>query len=309
MRTRSRFIGLILDSLAESVVVLDRDGRIVLANRPWTRAGLERGIAAERTWLGEDYVAASAGNKAVAEGLRDILASGGEFEFEYPCHGPGEKRWFLMRARSVEFDEERFVLVSHRDITRRWLAEQRAIQLSRIDPLTGLSNRRAFDEAFETEWRRAIRAASPVTLAIIDLDHFKVLNDTCGHRIGDEVLRAVGPVVESVARRPGDMVARVGGEEFAVLLVGTDSGRVRGRLLGLLSVLRSTQIKLQPELRVTASAGVASVVPSQDSDRHVLYDRADALLYEAKQRGRDRLVAEGQTSPDTFSTALLELDR
>jgi diguanylate cyclase (GGDEF)-like protein len=150
-------------------------------------------------------------------------------------------------------------------------------RLASIDPLTGVANRRRFDLALDEEWRRSQRAQSWLSLAIVDVDHFKAFNDRHGHLAGDERLKEIAAWFARYARRAGDLVARYGGEEFALILPGVDGVKmpilVRNLLLG-------------PS--VTVSIGAVSVVPSRDASARDAFGVADDLLYTAKHEGRDR---------------------
>ena len=110
-----------------------------------------------------------------------------------------------------------------RDISERKQAEEELKRLSYLDGLTGVANRRRFDEVLGLEWKRMTRDAKPLSLIMCDIDFFKAYNDTYGHQAGDDSLRQVANTLNSVPERPGDLVARYGGEEFAVIMPGTDS--------------------------------------------------------------------------------------
>jgi len=167
-------------------------------------------------------------------------------------------------------------------------------RVAREDGLTGLANRRAFDEALESEWRRGQRDRAPVSLSLIDLDFFKTYNDRYGHVRGDECLRAVAVAVGSRARRPADLAARYGGEEIALLLPGNTAEGSRAVGEGVRRTIES--LALPHEARsdgtaiVTASVGVATLTPALADESRVLIEAADAALYRAKQRGRNRVV-------------------
>ncbi len=171
-------------------------------------------------------------------------------------------------------------------------------RLSITDPLTGLFNRRYFQYRLEQEVERARRQGGPVSVLMIDLDHFKRVNDRHGHRAGDEALRMIGDLLVRELRRP-DVCTRWGGEEFAVILPGTDeSGAavVAKRLLrairasARLSAVRIGVPDGRPEtVRVTASLGVAAYPSEAVATPEQLVQRADAAMYRAKEQGRDRV--------------------
>jgi diguanylate cyclase (GGDEF)-like protein len=163
--------------------------------------------------------------------------------------------------------------------------------LSYLDPLTGIANRRHFEEAIEREWRRALRGSTWLSVIMIDIDHFKRLNDACGHQAGDECLKLVATAVSDALRRAGDLVARYGGEEFAVILPGTDiEGAVAfaEELRSRVEAIRFDPAQA-PDGAVTVSLGVSSARPSDDTTFTALIDEADRALYASKRDGRNRV--------------------
>lgn len=166
---------------------------------------------------------------------------------------------------------------------------RRLSEEARVDALTGLPNRRAFEVFFDEQQARRGRTEAPMCLAVIDLDRFKDVNDTYGHTMGDEVLRTTADVLVKTFRE-GDMVARWGGEEMTVLFVDTtleNANRALDRARGALS---STSFESAPELRVTFSAGLTEV--AMDEQLTHAFAGADARLYHAKAAGRDRVTSE-----------------
>lgn len=168
-------------------------------------------------------------------------------------------------------------------------------RLSREDPLTGLMNRREFAERFDSELRRAQRRISSTCVAMWDLDHFKRVNDAFGHTVGDDVLRRVAQVFKAHCRID-DLIARYGGEEFAMVLPETelkDALAICERIRAAIQAYPWSE--LHADLAVTMSAGVVPVLP-QESMASAL-TRADALLYEAKRRGRNRIEPNAPEPP------------
>lgn len=167
--------------------------------------------------------------------------------------------------------------------------------LATVDGLTGVANRRAFDEYLSREWLRLFREQLPLSLILGDVDFFKGYNDTYGHQAGDECLRKIANTIRILVKRPADLVARYGGEEFAVILPNTD---IQGAIY-LAETIRKGVEQLQIEHEesevkeyVTLSLGVASVIPNPLVDLEALIAQADLALYCAKEQGRNRTVAE-----------------
>lgn len=161
------------------------------------------------------------------------------------------------------------------------------------DGLTGLYNRRAFDDALATELRRHRRNPASLGLVMLDIDHFKAFNDHYGHQAGDACLQQVANAVASCARRPGETVARYGGEEFAIILPNTepaDCARLCERMVGAVRAL-ALRHEASPAGIVTLSIGYATQQPQDDDASSVLIARADKALYQAKQSGRNRVCS------------------
>jgi diguanylate cyclase (GGDEF)-like protein len=166
---------------------------------------------------------------------------------------------------------------------------------SRTDVLTGLYNRRYFDELFELEWGLSSRRKTPLTLLICDIDHFKKVNDTYGHPAGDEYLKLISRLIHQVFQRETDMVARYGGEEFVVLLPDRDAEHTRDLAQRLGKKIERAVLKYNGEkIQTTISQGVTSCIPNPDMDRDVLLTRADNALYKAKNSGRNKIVVDMQ---------------
>lgn len=200
--------------------------------------------------------------------------------------------------RSGEIDG---VVAISRDITERKSAEERLAALAILDGLTGLANRRRFDERLQEEWARAYRDGTSMSLLMIDVDHFKKFNDQYGHPAGDACLQAVAQALAAEARRPADLTARYGGEEFVMLLPNTDAagckliGEKIRRGIEDLAVPHSMNL---PTGRVTVSLGGTTLRPQADGPTasSSLVQTADRALYEAKTSGRNQLVVSNEVS-------------
>ncbi|HEV8689591.1 MAG TPA: sensor domain-containing diguanylate cyclase [Ideonella sp.] len=185
-------------------------------------------------------------------------------------------------------------------------------RLMSANALTGIANRRAFDEALEREWRRAQRGRAPLALLMVDVDHFKQFNDFYGHVAGDDCLRQLATVLARMAQRAGEMAARYGGEEFVVLLPGIDAdeaARMAQRICQAVTQLDIAHAQSPTAQRVTVSIGAACVCPGVEREALAnptsLIQRADAALYAAKLEGRNRArVARDDDNPGRPAAAL-----
>ena len=199
----------------------------------------------------------------------------------------------LMRAQAREAELIRLVEERTSQLQQ---ANDHLQRLSYMDALTGIANRRHFEEILEIEWRRAFRAKTPMTLLMIDIDHFKQYNDSFGHRAGDGCLARVAAVLDESVQRAGDLLARYGGEEFAAILTGTDEAggaEVAERLRAAVEQL-GIERSDDPTRLVTISIGVAAAIPGEASSPELLLSAADTALYEAKRLGRNRVCTESR---------------
>lgn len=293
--------------VADETVVNDREwqmlgytpGEVPLTTRFW-RAAIHP----------DDQTAVQTAFKAHASGSTE------SYRVEHRMrHKKGYWVWVLNHAMVMARDAQGAptrVLGTHLDITQRKTAEadiaehsaqlERAnAQLSRLsvtDGLTGVGNRRLFDETLAAEWARGVRQEQPLALLLIDIDHFKLYNDSYGHQGGDDCLRRVAGVLGSCVKRGGELLARYGGEEFAVLLPSNDLASAASfaqRCLDRLNAARLPHRASPVSAWVSMSIGVASIVPSQGLSPDSLVRRADAALYGAKKLGRAQFVCAEPT--------------
>jgi two-component system, chemotaxis family, response regulator WspR len=163
-------------------------------------------------------------------------------------------------------------------------------RLSDVDGLTGLNNRRYLDAYLETEWRRAVREQTDFSMLMIDVDDFKLYNDTYGHLAGDEVLKAVARIIHQCAQRPADVAARYGGEEFALVLPTTPSVGAKRVAEQICTAVRELAIPNRgtKAICVTVSIGGATCTPCRGDSHGPLLEAADNALYESKRAGKNR---------------------
>lgn len=296
---------LLLEALIDPVLVVDPRGRVIEANPAALKlAGLQQG------WQGRALI----DWPVFGADLQRLLEQHEGDASEQMLTLTSAARYYEVRVRGIERTTRNGpVLLGRmlyiRDVTLRHLAELKlaeALALSEerlstisslheqlreqalCDPLTGLYNRRYLDEFFARELARAQREKLPLALALIDLDHFKRLNDECGHLVGDDVLKAVAQhLLDNL--RSTDAVFRIGGEEFLLILPGADSEEARHRLQNICSQLADQEIATRGgHQRVTLSAGLAHW-PQQGQTLDELLQAADAALYQAKRGGRNRV--------------------
>jgi diguanylate cyclase (GGDEF)-like protein/PAS domain S-box-containing protein len=209
--------------------------------------------------------------------------------------GDGSLKWVETTAQIETSDSISEIILVMRDVTDRKQLEEELAALALQDGLTGLANRRAFDQAFDREWKRTLRTGGEMALVLLDLDCFKQFNDLYGHQAGDDCLRIVGTCIREIASRPADMACRYGGEEIVVILGSTGldgalqiAGEMRSRVADL-------QIPHQGSActdRVTVSIGVATAIARAGGSMNMpegLLQAADHALYKAKAGGRNRV--------------------
>lgn len=197
---------------------------------------------------------------------------------------------YQKRARLASEELDRRVHLEHELRTARHLAER----LASLDGLTGIANRRYFDEQLNAEIARGFRGRKPVSVVLMDIDCFKQFNDSFGHGAGDDCLAEIGKILTGFARRGGDLAARYGGEEFVLLLPGSDAAAAARIAENVRAAIFAREIAhgasdIAPY--VTASFGVATVTPTIDDTARQLVEAADKALYEAKKAGRNRVIS------------------
>lgn len=199
---------------------------------------------------------------------------------------------FELRQRVV-FLQERLLVLEKRELDE--LTRELGV-ISRQDALTGLANRRHFDEVFAREWAAAMREGAVMNLLFIDVDHFKRYNDHYGHQAGDECLARVAAALASQCKRGSDFVARYGGEEFVAFFPRTNSAGLRAiaqRMIDAVDALALPHAAADSARHVTISVGLAVQAPEPGQASEVLVQQADAALYRAKQAGRHCCVVAG----------------
>lgn len=283
-----------------SIFIVERDGTMI-ARKPSVAGDTGRNIATSPTFArmnatpSGSYVA-----KASVDGVRRLYTfahvPGTPFiavvaPAEADVLAPWRRRSFVVGTLTLLFCASFIVLswLLALSLRERAKANVELARLAGTDALTGLPNRRAFDERIDEEWRRARRAAQPVSMLFIDVDHFKLYNDTYGHALGDDALAAVAESIALSVRRPADIPARYGGEEFVVLLPDTTLAGAQQIAETIRRAIKARGIPHKHSAAdvVTVSIGCATDLPTGLSGTYSLLSAADKQLYEAKSGGRD----------------------
>ncbi len=228
------------------------------------------------------------------QGKWDVLDNAGEKAIEnYPVD---EIRQLRQSFTSMAVNLQETVATLEDRVAERTaeleMVNSNLFELSNTDGLTGIPNRRKFDEVLTSEWNRATRTGQPLVLALIDVDWFKKYNDHNGHLAGDDCLRKVANVLKSKIRRASDLVARYGGEEFAIISPGINKSNANEMANIICSAIAESGLAhaMSPFGVVTVSIGVALIVPTLDIAPETLIQAADEALYHAKDSGRNQVV-------------------
>ncbi len=244
----------------------------------------------------------------VQQWIEEIERRGGRsepIECTLESHDPTrEKRQVELHACCILYDDKEGVQMAIQDVTEHKIMAEKLRTLSQVDGLTGVWNRRSFDEQIEKEIRRHIRSEKSLGLIMIDLDQFKKFNDNYGHHEGDGCLKGTADAMQKVCARPADMVSRYGGEEFVVLLPETGAEGAKHLASRLVAEVHALGIRHEHNRGhgvVTISCGVTSQVPGRDATPAQFIEAADGALYFTKQNGGNGayLDTEANTSVDS----------
>lgn len=283
---RLRQSSVVFHTTAEAIVIADDQRRICAINAAYTRITGHR----ENTVLGLDPDAVlGTGHDNAFYAALTAPSGNGYWQGEVQCRrASGEyfPAWQSIGAVRGEDGRVTHFVAAFSDFTAIHQAEEKLNHLAHHDALTDLPNRLLFDDRFERAIEHARRAQQSCTLLFLDLDSFKVVNDTLGHAIGDDLLRGVAQRLRASLRR-SDTLARLGGDEFVVLTSGTQPEDASHLAIKILSALREPFDLGEEQIRISASIGIA-VFPDHGSDRNVLMRAADIAMYSAKSQGRNR---------------------
>jgi diguanylate cyclase (GGDEF)-like protein/PAS domain S-box-containing protein len=308
-KRQARRLRMIVEGMDEGLMLVGPDGRIQYANPASERClGYSEAELAARP-LASLLAEPAANDYAAYFERRDdaVLAR---------CQGTREVR--LLQAdgslRPIDLNlapmasgEQLYVALLH-DISHHKQSETVLQRAALADPLTGIANRRQFDACLDKEWHRAMRTARPLSLLVLDVDHFKQYNDLLGHAAGDQALQAIASTLQAHALRATDLAARYGGEEFVLLLPDTPhpgAAKIAESIRADVERLRVPNPRSATSDWVTVSVGAATFVPTQFDDIRSLFLTADRAMYEAKAAGRNRVLAvEGGYAWEAMQRAL-----
>ena len=302
----------IVNHMAEGLLIIEADGRIQYTNPACDHyLGYRENELAGRS-IGEllsplvtqeylDYFAMYAANPETAHnhGTREVAIR----------HRNGEAMSMDLTLTPMYLRQPLYIGLLH-DITHHKQSEDALQRAAYLDPLTKIANRRHFDSFLEKEWQRAVRNGGTLSLVVLDVDHFKLYNDSLGHPAGDTCLQQVALAIQAHACRSGDLAARYGGEEFVMLFAETEAENA----MVLAETIRADIENLRlPHPRsptsnwITVSIGVATIRPHQLDDREALFVAADRALYVAKEGGRNQVRAthSGSTAWETVKALIL----
>ena len=295
----------IVDNMAEGLLVIEADGRIQFTNPACDHyLGYQENQLAGRTiadllnpLVAQEYLDyferyAASPETAHNHGTREVIIR----------HRNGSSVCMDLTLTPMYLRQPLFIGLLH-DITHHKQSEDALQRAAMIDPLTKIANRRHFDSFLEKEWQRSMRSGQPLSLVVLDVDHFKLYNDTLGHPAGDACLQQVAQAIKSHALRPTDLAARYGGEEFVLLFAETDSESAAGLAEAIrvrIEALELPHPRSPTSAWITVSIGVATIYPHQLDNTETLFVAADRAMYAAKEGGRNQV----QVTRQTGSTAL-----
>lgn len=294
------FHSAMLDAVRDSVFVHDLAGHLLYANRE----ACEQLEIEPCTQIDEPWVWASQALRDSMIAKIEAIEAAGSLIFRAENDTvKGASTPLEVHASLMSYGGRRVVLAVARDLTDRIESEGRIERLAYYDSLTGLANRALFRDRLNVALARAARSGDSVTLMFLDLDHFKMINDTFGHAHGDEVLQAVAERIEGLVRE-GDTVARLGGDEFTLLIDGFSREASEHVAQRTLQAFEESFIAVGQELAITASIGVA-VATGDSDDTESLMRKADTAMYQAKKAGRASYCVYDPDMDSTRSQFLL----
>jgi diguanylate cyclase (GGDEF)-like protein/PAS domain S-box-containing protein len=285
-REQADRLRMIVNSMDQGLLIVEGNGRIQYAN-----PACERYLGhAPEALVGRPLAQLLDCHDAGCELCAHAVVGAGTREVRV-CQPDGGLRAMDLTMTPMHAADGLFVAVLH-DITHHKQSEDALQRAAMLDPLTMIANRRQFDAFMEKEWQRAIRNTQPLSLVVLDVDHFKLYNDTLGHAAGDACLQKVAQALQAHALRPTDLAARYGGEEFVLLFAETPldaAERLGEAIRTAVEGLKLPNPRSPTSPWLTVSVGVAAIVPTQLDDIEQLFVCADRAMYAAKEAGRNRV--------------------
>ena len=302
----------IVNNMAEGLLIIEADGRIQFTNPACDKYLGYRENALAGSHISDllnplvaqeylDYFSRYAGapDGAHHHGTREVIIR----------HRNGSSVCMDLTLTPMYLRQPLFIGLLH-DITHHKLSEDALQRAAMVDPLTKIANRRHFDSFLEKEWQRSMRSGQPLSLVVLDVDHFKLYNDTLGHPAGDACLQQVAQAIASHAMRTTDLAARYGGEEFVLLFAETQADAARTLAEAIRAHIEALQI---PHPRsttspwLTVSIGVATILPHQLDNTESLFVAADRAMYVAKEGGRNqvRCTSTGSAALDAVKALMV----
>lgn len=291
----------LINAMPQLVCILDKLGNIIFVNQAWIEAGVARGIPANFDWKGINYLSIQVINdyaehptaREIMQMIAEVLNGQRQaLSLEYPCHSMEERHWFQLSVSPFHHADERLFIVSHTDVSAIQLKLEEAQLLCLQDPLTEIANRRHFNQYYKQVFARSMQNKHSLSLMLIDIDHFKRINDVYGHTTGDALLVSIAGILNQYCQKQPALAARIGGDEYALL----SEISLRHAIDLSLTLLHQAQqlnktYACEGEIKISVSIGIASTNPVSFEEKELLYHTADKYLYQAKQGGRNRVEA------------------
>jgi len=279
----------LFEQAADAIVLIDADTETLVEfnHRAHENLGYTSGEFANLTL--SDFEVSENPDQITAH-IQNVIKTGSDtFETKHRTNS-GKMRDIQVSSCAIPIGNRKLIQSIWRDITDIKRAQETLRRLSYLDSLSGIANRRYFEEILQREWSRGARNSVPLSLLMADIDHFKTYNDTYGHLSGDDCLKQVAKVLNEAVRRPADLVARYGGEEFAIVLPDTELAGAHVVAENLRLEVERLQIEHSASLvcdNITISLGGAATIPNKDRVPTTLVSEADHALYVAKKEGRN----------------------
>lgn len=293
------------NAMTTPVALLDTELTVMYTNDAWDAFEWTQEQVGHTHWNGANFLKTfltlatdnSDGIAALMQGFtkikRDAVAA---FDAKFSYEKNSEQRWFNLQCSRFIHEGAFCYLLMKNDISTQQALQNENLKLARIDPLTNIANRRRFDEFLDYEWHHCRRHRQPISLAVIDIDGLKAINEQYGHDSGDSCLKSTARKLKQYTGRATDLCARLGSDEFVVLWGNTSrtqSLKLTHTLLSDINQVPVTSTEGSVVGNIEASIGLCTVTPT-DNDFTSLVSTSDSLMYQAKQSGRNRINVRSQ---------------